>query len=257
MHNIAFMKIKVIIKTIHYLAIALTSILCIGCGEKSNKKTLTLGCSADYPPFEFKIHGKVVGFAPDLANLICKKLGYSLEIKDMDFSGLIAALNSSRIDFIMSSMTITEERMKRLDFSQTYYQPKLAVIYRKDNNVDTVQKMIGKKIGVQLGTTMEIFVKKKAKELGDIHILSLNRNPELIQELKIGRIDGIVIEQSQVEHFAKANADLTYSILTDNAGEGYAIAFPKGSDLKEKFNIALNEIKESGELEAILKKWSL
>ncbi len=246
-----------IIKITFCLTIALTSILFIGCGEKNNKNTLILGCSADYPPFEFKMNGKIVGFAPDLANLICKKLGYSLEIKDMDFSSLIAALNSGRIDFIMSSMTVTEERMKRIDFSQVYYEAKLAVIYRKNNIVDTVEKMIDKKIGVQLGTTMELFIKEKAKQSPSINILSLNRNPELIQELKIGRIDAIVIEQSQVEHFAKANTDLTYSILNDNAAEGYAIAFPQKSNLKEKFNKALNEIKESGELQALLKKWSL
>ena len=251
------MKTKIITKIIQCLALGITSILCVSCGEKHDANALTMGCSADYPPFEFRTQGKLVGFDIDIAKLICEKLGYALEVKDMDFSGLIAALNSGRVDFVMSGMTVTEERIKRVDFSQMYYQPKFAIIYRKDNVVDSPQKMKGKKIGVQLGTTMEIFAKEKAKELEDLEILSLNRNPELIQELKIGRIDGIVIEESQVAHFAKENSDLSYSVLNDSAGEGYAIAFPKGSDLREKFNKVIDEIKTNGELEVLLNKWSL
>lgn len=216
-----------------------------------------MGCSAEYPPFEFRTNGELVGFDIDLAKLICTKLGYSLEIKDMDFNGLIAALNSGRVDFVMSGMTVTEERAKRVDFSPMYYEPKFALIYRKDNVMDDIQKMKGKKIGVQLGTTMEIYAKEKANKVDDITILSLNRNPELIQELKIGRIDAIIIEQSQALQFTKANSDLTYSILSDSAGEGYAIAFPKGSDLKVKFTEVLDEITANGELETILIKWSL
>lgn len=251
------MKITIISKIIHLLAFSLSAILFTGCGEVNNINTLTMGCYAEDPPFEYWTNGELVGFDIDLAKLICKKLGYSLEIKDMDFSGLIAALNSKRVSFVMSGVTVTEERAKRIDFSQMYYQPKFALIYRKDNIVDNLQKMNGKKIGVQLGTTMEIFVKEKTKEFNDIDLLSLNRNLELIQELKIGRIDAFVIEQSQVEHFAKANSELTYTVLADSAGDGYAVAFPKESELKAKFNTVLDEINTNGELEAILKKWSL
>lgn len=247
---------KYIIKIIQSLIISLVSILATGCDGNKNANTIIMGCSAEYPPFEFKIGGELMGFDVDLARLICEKLGYTLEIKDMDFNGLIAALNSGRVDFAMSGVTVTEERMKWVDFSQIYYEPKFAIIYRKDNPVEG-KMMNGKKIGVQLGSTMEFYLKEKTNEIGGIEILSLNRNPELIQELKIGRIDAIIIEQSQAEHLVKANKELNYSVLNDSAGEGYAIAFPKGSELKVKFNKALDEIKSDGELESISKKWSL
>lgn len=257
MNIFGFMKIKTLKKAIQYLAIGLAGIICIGCGKKGDMTTLVMGCSADYPPFEFQKNGEIIGSDVDLAKAICEKLGYELEIKDMEFSGLIAGLNSGGIDFAMSGMAVTEERVKRVDFSQQYYEPKFAMLYRKDTMVDDVKKMKGRKIGVQLGTTMEAFVKEKANKMSNIEIKSLSRNPELIQELKIGRIDAIVIEESQVVHFAKANNDLTYSTLEDAAGEGYAIAFPKGSELKAKFDGALDEMKANGELKEILNKWAL
>lgn len=247
---------NIIKKAIDCIMIGLMGVLCVGCGGGKDDNVLVMGCSADYPPFEFRKDGVIVGSDIDLAKAICEKLGYGLEVKDMDFSGLIAALNSGGIDFAMSGMAVTDERKKRVDFSHMYYEPKFAVLYRKEGDViDKANKMKGKKIGVQLGTTMEIFVKAKDRELGGIEIKSLNRNPELIQELKTGRIDGVVIEESQVAHFAKANSDLTYSVFDDLVGEGYAIAFPKDSELKEKFNKVLNEMKANGELNDILNKW--
>lgn len=252
-----FMKNKILIKILCYFTISIAGILLISCGKKSNPNTLAMACSADYPPFEFRKSGSLIGFDIQLAHSICKKLGYSLEISDMNFDGLIAALNSGRVDFVMSGMTMTEERKKHVDFSQMYYEPQFAIMYRKHDVVDSANKMKGKIIGVQLGTTMETFVKEKANELGNIDVKVLNRNPELIQELKVGRIDALVIEKSQVEHFVEANPDLAYSGLKEHAGIGYAIAFPKDSKLRAEFDKILSEMKENGELIAILKQWLL
>lgn len=252
-----FMKMKKIIKVMYLCTMGVVGACMVGCGEKGDSNTLVMGCSAEYPPFEYRKNGELIGFDVDLAKAICKKLGYILVVKDMNFDGLIGALNSGRVDFVMSGMTVTEERMKRVDFSRMYYEPKLAIIYRKDEVVDEAEKMKGKSIGVQLGSTMEIFVKEKANEMEGVEVKALNRNPDLIQELKIGRIDAVVIEESQVEQFGKANSDLAYRVLEDSAGEGYAIAFQKGSDLKEKFNKVLEEMKGNGELAAMLKKWEL
>ena len=101
-----------------------------GCNlnSKADAKILRLGLSADYPPFEFKKDGRVVGFDVELAEELAKDLGYSLEIQDMDFSALIPSLTSGRVDFVMSGMAVNEERKKNIDFSDIYYTGKFAVI---------------------------------------------------------------------------------------------------------------------------------
>ncbi len=247
---------KIINKIMFLIALGVVGVTMVGCGGKK-EKTLVMGCSAEYPPFEFRKDGKLVGFEIDLAKMICEKLGYELEIKDMKFDGLIAALNSKRVDFVMSGMTVTEDRVKRVDFSQMYYVPKFAIVYKIGELIDDVQMMKGKKIGTQIGTTMEIFLKAKAKELEGLIIKGMTRNPELIQEVKVGRLDGVMIEESQAKEFVKANSELGYSVFEDNAGEGYAIAFEKGSDLKAKFDEVIDELKKKGDLEKLLKKWEL
>lgn len=250
------MKIKEIIKVTGIFLGCVIGLLLSGCNKKS-EDVLVMACSGDYPPFEFWTDGELVGFEIDLAKKICEKLGYELKVKNMKFNGLIGALNSGSVDFVMSGMTFTEERAKVVDFSNLVYAPKFAILHKKEAIIDDAKKMQGKTMGVQYGTTMETFLKEKANELGDIEIKGLARNPELIQELKVGRIDGIVIEESQAKEFAAVNNELGYSVLKDSAGEGYAIAFPKGSELKAKFNEVLAELIENGELKVMMMKWGL
>lgn len=227
-----------------------------GCAQNSSSsKTLVMGSSPDYPPFNTKKDGKTVGIDVDIANLICEKLGYRLEIKDLDFSGLIAALNTGHLDFVMSSMEATEERKKKVDFSDIYYKTSFAFLHKKDIPVDTLSVLEGKNIGVMLGSTMENFLKELIQQGYDFKILSLNRNTELVEELKLGRIDAVLTEPYQVIHYAEANPNLAYSVLDYKTGHGYAIAFPKGSHLKEPFNEALQELKESGKIQEIIDKW--
>lgn len=247
-----------VIKIIGLFVSIVAGLFLFGCDGKDGKE-LVMGCSAEYPPFEFRSNGELVGFDVDLAKLIAKKLGYKLEIKDMKFDGLIGALNSGVVDFIMSGMTVTPEREKRVDFSQMYYDPKFAVVYNKASGeeIDIPDQMKGKKMGAQIGSTMEMFIKEKIAKLGKIHYKGMARNPELIQELKVGRLDGIVMEESQAVEFVKANKELGYTVWEESTGEGYAIAFPKGSALKEKFGAVLEELRASGELEALSKQWGL
>ncbi|MFP3488402.1 transporter substrate-binding domain-containing protein, partial [Staphylococcus sp. SIMBA_130] len=90
----------------------------------NSEKTLVMGTSADYPPFEYidSAQGEeIIGFDVDIANYIADELGYNVEIKDMDFSGLITALSSERVDFVLAGMTPTEERKENVDFSDIYY----------------------------------------------------------------------------------------------------------------------------------------
>lgn len=249
------------------IGLFLIMILAVGilaaCGESeddnaSDKKTLVMATSADYAPFEYIESDKsdeIIGFDVDLANAIAGKLGYEVEVKDMDFGGLVQSLKSGQADFVLAGMTPTEKRKKNVDFSDIYYTAQHMVISKKDSEISTVEDLEGKTVGVQLGSIQE----GKADEINEtvaIKVENRNRIPELIQELKAGRFDAIIIEDTVAKGYLDKEADLTSFTISDDPEEaGSAIAFPKDSALTEKFNKELQEMKDNGELQELIVKW--
>jgi ABC-type amino acid transport substrate-binding protein len=258
-------------KGIQFIVILLVGLLTLaGCGGSkspsaaepkgnpaptaADKKTLVLGTSADYPPYESvdaKNNGEIVGFDIDIAKAVAAKLGYELKIQSMDFNGLIAAIQSKRVDFVMSAMSITEERKASVDFSDIYYIAKNTIVSKNDKGYKTLEEIKDKRIGVQLGSTQEQVI----ADLKEAQIKKLNRIPEIIQELKSNRIDAAIIEDAVVQGYAKNNPDLKFQVIPSDKEEGYAVAFPKGSALAGDFNKALKELTESGKKAEIIKKW--
>lgn len=224
----------------------------------SGQTKLTMGTSADYPPYEFRDTSQgdeIIGFDVDIAKSITQQLGYELEIKDMDFNGLIPALQSGRVDFVMAGMTPTEERKKNIDFSTIYYEAKNTLVAKKGKNYQTLDQLAGKIVGVQLGTIQEKEVKTATEKISTLQIKPLNRIPEIIQELKAGRIEAAVIEDTVAKGYIANNPDLEFNTIPNSEEAGSAIAFPKGSDKVAKFNEALQTMKDSGELDKLVKKW--
>ena len=220
------------------------------------RQKLVMVTSADYPPYEFRdtASGKddIIGFDVDIAKYITNQLGYDLEIKDTDFSGIIPALQSGRADFAMAGMTPTEERKKNVDFSEIYYEAKNTIVTRKGSNLKTPEDLAGKKVGVQLGSTQE----KTAKEFKNVQLVALNKTGDLVQEVKARRIDAAVIEDTIARGFIANNPDLEFNTIPSSGEEaGSAIAFPKNSRLVADFNRVLAEMKQSGEIERLVKKW--
>jgi arginine/lysine/histidine transporter system substrate-binding protein len=255
------------------IAVFMISILIIGllaaCGtstEKTSgssageeKKVLTMGTSADYPPFEYVETAKsdeIIGFDIDLANLIAGELGYEVEVKDMDFNGLIGAIQADRVDFVMAGMTPTDERKKSVDFSDVYYTAKHMIVSAKDSNIKSIDDLEGKTVGVQLASIQE----GEAEKIGEtvkIKVEKRTRIPELVQEIKAGRIDAAIIEDTVAVGYFENNPDLAgFTIEEENEEDaGSAIAFPKGSKLTEEFNKVLKEKMENGEVEKLVVKW--
>lgn len=216
--------------------------------------TLTMATSADYKPFEFHDtssgEDKIVGFDVDIAERLAQELGFKLQITDMDFNGLIPALQSKRADFVMAGMTPTPERQKSVDFSQTYYISRNTIIAKKDKNLTTLTSLKGKVVGSQLGSTQEEFVKK----IPGVKSETRNRVPDLIQEIKANRLDAAIVEETIVRGYISAYPDLAFTVLETGEG-GYAIAFPKGSNLVAPFNKVLATMQKDGSLERLAKKW--
>ena len=215
---------------------------------------IIMGTSADMPPFEFYKAAQIVGYDIDIAKAIATEMGLDLQVRDMDFSALIPALQSGRADFVMASMTPTPEREKAIDFSEAYLTLPLAAVTLTHAAVHSEKGLSGKKIGVQLGSTHEQFARDVASRDKTIKIHSLNKLAELIQELISGRIDVVIMETKTAKSFQKVNKDLKVSELEDNT-VSFAMAFPKGSEWREKFNAALKKLHESGRLDEIRANW--
>lgn len=221
-------------------------------------KKLTLAINATFAPFEsVKINGEgkteFEGVDIDIANHLAEKLGFEMEITDMAFAGLIGALTSNRADFVISGISPTEERLKNVDFTTSYFFPSVAIISRKESAYKDESELNGKKVAVPFGTTYEI----KAKSIEGVEIASIDGTPAVIQELKNKRVDAAIIDGCQAAEFVKQNPDLQYSLFPVERviEESFAIATPKDSELLPTLDEALKEMMENGELDKIISKW--
>lgn len=208
---------------------------------------IIVGTSADYAPYEFhkQIDGKdeIVGFDISIAEEIASDLEVELQIKDMKFDGLLAALEAEKIDFVIAGMTPTEERKKNVDFSKVYYQAVQSLVVKSEdiNTYKTMNDFKGKKIGVQKGSTQEALAKEQLK---DSQIKSLGKVTDLILELKNGKVDALVIELPVASAYANKNDDISVSnVNLEITDEGSAIAVKKGnSDLVKSIDKTLDKL---------------
>jgi ABC-type amino acid transport/signal transduction systems, periplasmic component/domain len=213
---------------------------------KKNGK-LVIGTSADYPPYEFhkSINGKdeIVGFDVEIAKEVAKDLGVQLEIKDMKFDGLLAALDQGNIDIIVAGMNPTEERKKNVDFSKVYYTAVQSVVVRAadKDKIKSVDDLKGKNVGVQKGTTQEDIAKN---QLPNSKAVALPKISDLVLSLKNNRVDAVVVELPVATSNVNANKDLFISdIKVKNEVDGSAIAVKKGStDLLESINKTVDRL---------------
>lgn len=224
-------------------------------GEKNTSdKVLTMGTSADYFPFEYIDTAKgdeIVGFDVAIAKEVTKNLGYDLKIEDMEFGSLLGALSSGRVDFVMAGMTPTDERKKNADFTDIYFQSKNLVM-TKDKAIASDDELKGKKLGVQLGSIQEALAKDRYK---DSEAVSLNKIPEIIQELNTGRIDALIIEDAvAVKYMNQDKALKTYEIKEDGP-TGSAVAFKKGDKMRDEFNAELKKMIDNGDIDKLAEEW--
>ncbi|WP_225913986.1 transporter substrate-binding domain-containing protein [Leptolyngbya ohadii] len=226
----------------------------------SGSRTVTMATSADYPPYEYvdssSGNQEIIGFDVDIAKEITSRLGYDLQIQNIDFNGLIPALQAKRADFVMAGMTPTAERKQNVDFSRVYYEAKNTIVARQGSNLTTPESLKGKTVGVQLGTIQEGVANdfNKEKNLG-VNVKPLNRINEIVQELKAGRIDAAIVEDTVAQGYTQSNPDLEFNTIPNEGEAGSAIAFPKGSELAPEFDRVLGEMIESGKVNELVNKW--
>ncbi len=244
-------------KIVGVLAASALSIGMLSACNKSDDKTLILGTSADYKPYEFidTKNDKIVGFDVDLAKALGKKTGYTIKVKDIDFTSLITAMNADKVDFIMAGMKKTPERAKNADFTEPYFTDQNEIVVNKDSNIKSVEDLKGKTVGVQAGSIQETKAIEVSKKVG-FKVENRNRIPEMVEELKAGRFDAVVIEQSVASGYLNKFPEMQGELMQDFFEQsGSAVALPKGSKLTPKFDKALKELKADGTVDKLIKKW--
>jgi len=220
-------------------------------------KVLRVGTSADYAPFEFvdtKVSEEIIGFDIELATMIADRLGYKLQFTNSDFNSLIPGLQADKFDFVISGMTPTEERDQVVDFSNPYYETEQYMVSLKESNIQSMEDLKGKVVGAQVSSIQEDLAKEFAAENG-FTVESRDLIPQLIQEMKNGRLDGAVIENIVSENYLSQNDDLAAFPIEVEDPDYKAVVFQEGSTLKAEFDGVIQELIDEGKIEELKKKW--
>ena len=239
----------------------LAAVATLALGTAVMADPLKIGVAAEpYPPFTSPdASGNWVGWEVDFLGAVCKQAALDCVITPTAWDGIIPALNAGQIDVIMSSMSITEERMKAIDFTDKYYNTPTSVVAAKGAGVTaTPEGLAGKIIGVQVSTIQEAYVQA---HFPDSEMKSYGTSDETYQDLAAGRIDAIVADSLVVGDFLKTEAgaccENVGNVADDPAilGLGMGFGLRKGDPLKETLNAAIKAVRESGEYDAITKKY--
>ena len=214
---------------------------------------LRIGVEGAYPPFSSKTaSGELVGFDIDIAMALCDQMGRKCELVEQDWDGIIPALLAKKYDAIVASMSITEERKKRVDFTSKYYNTPAKFVAAENSGLsDTKEGLAGKRVGVQRGTVHQCYMEKA---FPDTELVLYATQEEVFQDLASGRIDAQISDSIQaLEGFLTQDAGKGFAYLGGDQydqgchGEGAGIALRKGEDkLRAAFNDAIKAIRANG-----------
>lgn len=237
------------------VAVLALTVFC-GCGkeeEKAEKKTLVMGSSCSFPPYEYVgDDGKYIGIDIEIAQGFCDKFGYELEVQDMDFKSIITAVNSGAVNFGMSGFTITDARKLSVNFSDPYEETVQAIMVKEGSPIKSKDDLKGKRIGVQSGTTGDDFA---TKDFGQDAVNQYDKYSMAVQALLNEQVDCVVLDDISADAFIKSNEGLA-KLDTAYGVEQYAAAFNfEDTELLEQFNQYLAEIKADGGLDGIMAKY--
>jgi ABC-type amino acid transport substrate-binding protein len=217
--------------------------------------TLIVGTEAGFAPYEYMKGTEVVGIDMDIAKAIAEDMGKELEIKNMDFDGALAAVQSGKVDMVAAGVSIDEERKQVMDFSDEYVDNTEVVVVNKENPGITAasgevtgEDLEGKIVGVQQGNIADIWVANK-DNANPKEIKRYSKFAQAVEDLKNGKIDGIIIDQYPAEEMVASNDSLTImegTLFQDK----YAIAVKKGNqELLDQINKVIKQLKDDGKIE--------
>ena len=216
---------------------------------------LTMATNAFFPPYEYYEGEQIVGIDAEIAAAIAEKLGLELVIDNMEFGSIITAVSTGAADFGLAGMTVTEDRLKEINFSISYANGVQAVIVKEGSAITHVDDLYAEdatyKIGVQLGTTGDIYA---SDEFGD-RVTPYSNGNEAVLALQSGDVDCVIIDNEPAKAFAAANEGL---VVLDStyADEDYAACVAKGNDaLLKAIDQAIEELIMDGTIDSIIAKY--
>ena len=239
------------------LAGAMSVAVLASCGEKEavtnvEVEKISMATNAAFPPYEYKEGENFVGIDVEIATAIAEKLGKELEILDMEFDSIITAVQEGEADFGMAGMTVTEERLEEVDFTSSYATGVQSVIVPETSEIASIDDLAGKKIGVQLGTTGDIYA---SDEFGAENVTQYGKGADAVIALKGGDVDAVIIDNEPAKAFVAENEGLKV-LDTEYAIEDYAIAISKdNTELLDSINAALEELTADGTIDTIIAKY--
>ncbi len=243
-------------KTKRILSVLLVTVMVLsvftGCGSKKNEK-LVMATNAAFPPYEYVEGDDFKGIDVEIAGELAKKLGMELEIQDVEFDSIIAGVQSGKYDMGMAGMTVNEKRKKSVDFTDTYATGIQSIIVKEDSDIKSVDDLSDKvKFGAQQGTTGHIYA---SDDFGEDAVTAFNKGADAVQALKTGKVDCVIIDNEPAKSFVAANEGLKI-LDTEYVQEDYAICVAKNNtELRDKLNKALKELKEDGTIDKIVAKY--
>ena len=222
---------------------------------------LTMATNAFFKPYEYYEDGKIVGIDAEIAQAIATELGMELKIEDMKFDSIITSVATKAVDFGMAGMTVTEDRKKDVNFTNTYATGKQVVIVKEGGAVATLDDLAGKKIGVQLGTTGDIYATgdygMNEDETENGNVVKYNNGNEAVMALLGGDVAAVIIDNEPAKALVAANEGKGLQILeTEYVYEEYAICVNKeNADLLAKLNTAIDTLTANGTIQQIIEKY--
>jgi polar amino acid transport system substrate-binding protein len=215
-------------------------------------RPLIVGMELAYPPFEMTDQsGKPSGVSVDLATDLAKSLGRPVVIQNTAFDGLIPALKTGKVDLVISSMTVTPERQKSIDFSDPYISTGLCLLLNKDSAANGIADLDkeGVKVAVKKGTTGHLYATNRLKK---VEILVLDKESAAVLEVSQGKADAFIYDQMSTYQNWQRNKDTTRAVLEPFQKESWAVGIRKGDDeLKTKVNAFIKEYRDKGGFERL------
>ena len=217
-------------------------------------KVYAVGTDAAYAPFESQNEkGEIVGFDIDVVKAVAAKAGMEVKFVNTPWEGIFNTLAQGDRDFLVSSITITDERKQTMDFSSPYFDAQQLIAVKKDTKITKFDDLKKRKVGVQTGTTGdEVVTKLQGKT--STNVKRFESTPLALKELENGGVDAVVADNGVVVHYVTNNPGSNFKTISDTsfAAEQYGIAVKKGNtELLEKLNKGLADIKSDGTYDKI------
>ena len=226
--------------------------------EIKDSGKLVIGTCADYPPYEWHLikDGKdeIIGFDIDIAQAIADELGVELEIKDMDFDGLIPALSTGKIDMIIAGMNPTEERKQSVDFTDIYYTQKDALVIKSEDaeNIQSENDLKKASLATQKATIQETYL---LENFPDAALQSVPKWNTAILSLVTGKVDAVLMVETVAKQYVEQNEGLEiagFDVASTPNESAIAVA-KDNKDFLDAVNDILDEMKESGQIEELMR----